>query len=284
MVTLLVDPYNLFVFPSIISDEIKEISLERSKAITSRANATWRTLKFHKEPTPNIVLGDSRIAYISDAKLEEKLGGKVSNLAIPGSSIKTITDLFWIAANSVKLDNVIIQINFNRYNEAINYDLLTDIRPLINKPYSYFFNANYVKDSFAVLLNSLRKEKKTRFLSEDTNLWNYPEKWIMDDFRDYGYQYPEDYFNELKEISEYCAINNIDLLFVISPNYYLVHQYIIKHNYEADYQRFKADLKLLGTTIDLDCELPISYNKEMYNDYFHFKPYLADTLISLIYP
>ncbi len=282
---LIIDPYNLFNVISIVSDDNKSKCLAINNWETSRPNAIWRTLKFRNEPTPNIVLGDSRIAYVSDACLEEKLGGIVSNLAIPGSNIKTITELFWMAANSTTLENVIIQLNFNRYNDNIKHDLLIPVWQLINKPHSFFFNVNYVKDSFDVLFYSLRKNNHSVSLSYyGDNIWKLSEKSIINDFRGYGYVYPENYLNELKKISTYCNDENINLLFVIAPNYFTVHQYVEKFNLEEEYQRFKTDLGLLSATIDLDYGLPISFNKDMYRDHFHFKPHLADTLISLIYP
>ena len=284
--TLMVDPYNLFNISTIVSDEIKIECLDRNNNVTIRAYATWRTLNFLSDPTPNIILGDSRIAYISDTLFEEKLGGKVSNLAIPLGNIKTIIELFWMAASSTELENIIVQINFNRYNHAVNDDLLLPVRQLIEKPYSYFFNAKYVKDSFAVFFSSLKKNNQfaNRMKPQIVDDWKFSEQSIIRNFKYPGYIYPQNYYDELKKISTFCLNEDINLLFVITPNYYDVHQYIESFNLENEYERFKTDLRSLGTTIDLDDGLPISYDDDMYADHFHFQPHLADTLISLIYP
>jgi len=283
--TLFVDPYNLFSRAGIIPDEIKVKCLDRNNTVTSRANATWRTFKFKNDPAPNIVLGDSRIAYVSEASLAEKLGSNVSNLAVPASNLGTIIELFWFAAGTTKLQNVIIQVNFNRYSDAIDFDLLSPVRQLISKPYSYFYNITYVKDSFACFWCSMLKNgqsKKTTF--KETEDWKRFEKTIMNDFKKYGNVYPENYLKELKKIASYCGKENINLIFVIAPNYHEVRHFVNKSGLDDEYLRFKDDLRSLGKTIDLDCGLPISFEKEMYNDFFHLKPHLADTLVSLIFP
>jgi hypothetical protein len=280
----MIDPYNLFDISSLITDEIKIKCLNRNSKVAPRANATWKTLKFLKDPTPNIVLGDSRVAFLSDTSFEEKLGGKVSNLAIPSGNIKTINDLFWMASSKTILHNVIIQINFNRYNAAVNRDLLLPVRQLINKPYIYFFNANYVKDSFEVFLMALKNnQSQSDSLTKTVDNWQSSEYFLINHFKHRSHTYPEKYYNELHKISEFCKAENINLLFVITPNFYTVHQYIKRFNCQDDYKRFKTDLKSLGPTNDLDFGLPISYNKDMYLDHFHIQPCLADTLLSLIF-
>jgi hypothetical protein len=281
---LIMDPYNLFGISSLVSDEIKIECLNRNGKVQSRANATWRILKFLKDPAPNVILGDSRIADINDTSFEEKLGGKVSNLAIPSGNIRTINDLFWMASAQTKLDHVIIQINFNRYNAAVNRDMLLPVKQLIDKPYIYFFNANYVKDSYAVFSHAFKKNKcRSDSLTKAVANWRFSEEYLMNDIGVRRYAYPEDYYNMLREISAFCDRENIDLLFVIMPNYYTVYQYVERFNFQDEYERFKTDIKSLGTTVDLEVGLPISYNMDMYSDHFHIQPQLADTLISLMF-
>lgn len=283
---LLIDPYNLFNISNVVSDEIKTKFFRQNNRTSVRANATWRTINFLNDPTPNIILGDSRIAYISDTPIQEILGDDISNLAIPGCSIKTIIELFWLATSSRQLENVIVQINFNRYHPAINRDILLPVRQLINKPYNYFFNVNYLIDSFDVFCLSLKKDNPNLQQSvpqNDTN-WNFTEQVDLFNLKYRKYVYPQNYYTELKKVSTYCSNQDIKLIFVIAPNHHTVHQYIIRNNLEPEYKRFKADIKSLGTTIDLDDGLPISYNDDMYADHFHFKTNVADTLISLIYP
>ena len=283
--TLIIDPYNLFHISSIIPDDIKIKCLDRNNNITTRAHTTWKTLKFWNYPTPNIVLGDSRIAFLDETLLEAILGKEVSNLAIPSGNLNTVCDLFWLASDKIKLDNVIIQINFNRYDASVNFDFLSPVRELINKPYKYFFNANYLKDSFAVFFSTLKKNS----LSIDSpqliiDNWESSEYILMHDYKFPNYTYPDKYYNELKRIALFCETENISVLFVIAPNYFIVHQYVRRYNLEDEYNRFKDDIRSLGHTIDLDSGLSLSHNKEMYADHFHIQPYLADTLISLIFP
>jgi hypothetical protein len=52
---------------------------------------------------------------------------------------------------------------------------------------------------------------------------------------------------------------------------------------EDEYDRFRSDIHGLGTTIDLNNGIPLSFNKENYLDLFHLKPEITDTLLYMIF-
>ena len=89
-------------------------------------------------------------------------------------------------------------------------------------------------------------------------------------------------YKDLKKISDYCDSNNINLSFVIAPNYSEVHSLIEETPLNDDYQKFKQDVKDLGKTVDLDNKISFSYNKDNYTDHIHIKIEIADTLMSLL--
>lgn len=280
LLILIVDPYNLFNISKLFSDEDKIKCLNRSNASSPRGNILWKTVAFKRDPAPNIILGDSRMADINPKTFEKVYGEKFANLAIPAGNNKTIIDLFWMAARTTKLKNVFIQTNFNRYNALFTFDLYEKTRQLIEKPLYYFGSWNYIEDSFSILYYSFSNDEtyvNQSFKYQKDN-WSLTEKLIIKEFSEYDYIYPQKIFDDFTVIASYCKENNINLQFIIAPDNYEYHSYIRIFKLEQQYERFKNDLKKLGTTIDLDEGLPITYNKKNYLDHFHLNPQIADTI------
>jgi len=281
----IVDAYSLFNVSHVFTDEIKIKCFNRSGATMPRGNILWKMIYFNRNPTPNILLGDSRVFYITNSVLEHEMGGVATNLSIPGGNYRTIIDLFWTAAESIKLENVMIQSNFNSYNTGGDISLFRQAQQAVNKPYKFFFNWNYLKDSFSVLYYSVTRDKQ--FANKDykriDNNWKLTEKTLEKYFATDIYSYSTSIHEDLTKIATYCDEENINLTFVIAPNYHEVYSFLEKNGKSDDYHWFKTDIKSLGKTIDLDIRLPFSYIKKYYFDHFHIRREYTDSLTSMIF-
>jgi hypothetical protein len=184
-----------------------------------------------------------------------------------------------MAAKLTKLENVIIEIGFSQYNALSNFDLYGPAQQIINKPSNYFFNWTYIKDSFSVLYYSITN--KIQSYKDINDNWEFAERSMSNLFS--SYVYPKQSYHDLAEIVAYCNKKKINLVFVIAPDYFELHSIVRKFNLENDYIRFKTDIGELGNVIDLDNGQPFSFNKNNYSDYFHIKPHMADTLVSMIF-
>jgi hypothetical protein len=282
----IVDPYNFLNISHVFSDEIKLKCINRSNESIPRGTILWKTLEFRRNPSQNIMVGDSRAAYISNSALEKNFGEKSSNLAVAGSNYRSAIELFWMAARTTTLKNVIFQTNFDTYNvEGSSLNIFTATEQLINKPTSYFFNWTFIKDAFAVLYYAVSKNEKfvSRGFIRSSDNWEKSAKGLDLRYNLKHYKYPVGLTDELKKISKYCSDNNINFMFVIPPDYFEVVNYVEEHGISDYYNRFKTDLKMTGKTIDLDTKLPFSFVKENYADHFHIRFEIADTLVSMIF-
>jgi len=190
-----------------------------------------------------------------------------------------------MTARSTRLETVIIQAAFNTYTAMSNIDLYTPARQLIDNQYQYFLNLHYVKDCFSVAYYSLSGNEKLinqSYTNKDDN-WDVTNKVLEYEFLTREYIYPRQYFGELSKISQYCTKEGINLIFVIAPDYYKIHDFIRSADLSEEYDQFKKDIRSLGTTIDLDNGIPFSQNKENYIDYFHIKTHLVDTVATMIF-
>jgi len=284
LIIFIVDPYNLFYVSHIFSDSAKFKCVNRSNSSSPRGNILWKTVDFRRNPTPIIILGDSRMADVNPECFGKKLGSKVTNLAVPAGNNQTIIDLFWMAAGTTDLKTVYIQTNFNRYNAVFNFDLYGPVKQLTDKPFYYFLKWNYIQDAFSVMYYSFFRDEKyvsQSYKYRDDN-WQATDQLIRNELSGFDYVYPTKINADLQRIVGYCREKHISLHFVIAPDFYETHSYIKIFRLEKEYQRFKKDIYTLGPTVDLDNGIPFSFNKNNYLDHYHIKPQMADTLVSMI--
>ena len=108
---LVVDPFNFIGFGKAIRDSIKfPIARDLNPCF-------WQLNKFDKNPTENVLLGDSRMAPIDTDIVKQVSGEDYTNLGFGGGSVKEITETFWIVAKRQKLKNVFIGVNPEKYND-----------------------------------------------------------------------------------------------------------------------------------------------------------------------
>lgn len=282
---LVVDPYNLVNISHIISNESKKECLNRTLAVAPRGYALWNVLRYKRNPAPNIILGNSKLMNIDEQYLSTFYKDKVSNLSIPGADYNTLIEMFWMAARTTHLKNVIFQTSFISYNFNKTETLFEETAKTIKLPYRYFLGRNYLEDTFYVLLYAITKDKDLVNWENKIKVepWERSYKWITGMLDDKDFKTPEEYLTDLRKISEYCKKENINLIFVIPPNFSETRLIIKNSGWGNAYLEFKKEIHTIDKDIDLDNGLPISYDKSKFYDYVHLKPNYQDTIISLIF-
>jgi hypothetical protein len=93
-------------------------------------------------------------------------------------------------------------------------------------------------------------------------------------------QYPENYYLELKKISDYCIENDIQLYFIIFPDQQDFHSVIAEQSKEDLYARFKKDIYSLGKVYDFDVpSVNVREDRGNYRDIFHLNYSVINNLI-----
>ena len=69
------------------------------------------------------------------------------------AKLNEIIDLFWISDEYSELENVILGINFNLYNEYAYSDRVTDAKELIKNPLIYIFNWDVLETVYLAVKN-----------------------------------------------------------------------------------------------------------------------------------
>ncbi|MCD4730321.1 MAG: hypothetical protein K8R74_06965 [Bacteroidales bacterium] len=281
----LIDPYEFINISHIINSDIKLKVIKRSDESLPRGNMLWKTIQYKREPLKNILIGDSQGAEFKVSLINNISGDKYYNFCVDGASYETMFNFFWRAAEITNLERVYFQVGFMNYNSTRSYDLFHLVQDIINKPFSYFTSKDILIDSYYNFMYAITKNdnlinKSYRF-SDENELDNRSSKLLNLFFRDYIY--PKEYLLELQKIKSYCIENNIEIKFIILPNYMEVHNYLKRNNLLQMESKFKDDIKSIGFTYDFDNMTTINSKRGNFLDYFHPKDYIIDDLTRKIW-
>ena len=110
-IVIVVDPFNYFNLSKVISQQSKENSAQKLNSLL------YNSINFKNHPTNSVIIGDSRIRRLPIQQLKKLTGDDYYTLHSNAAKLNEIIDLFWLTNQYSELENVIIGINFNLYNE-----------------------------------------------------------------------------------------------------------------------------------------------------------------------
>jgi hypothetical protein len=274
LVIAAIDPYDYFGGPSPFSVESKrQVGLPLNYAL-------WKVLDYRRAPTPNILLGDSRMMSMKPETIAEVAGLDYANLAYGGGSLREAIDTFWYADGLVTLERVCLGINLNNYSAYDNKDRVSEAVAILENPFLYLVNLN-VLDAAAKLVTGAVTGKPARIgkpAGSREQFWRHQIDAVAREMYT-NYTYPAAYHADLVEVSEYCRDHGIELAFLVFPSHRDLQDQVAAFGLEAAQERMLADLAELGTVFDFELANEITADAENYTDPFHFKPEIMKTII-----
>jgi len=275
IVVISVDPFNYFNISKSISQESKTESAQKLNSLL------YNLIEFKNNPEPNIIIGDSRIRKLPTDRIKEITGDNYYTLHANAAKFNEIIDLFWEANKYSKLENVILGINFNIYNEYAYSDRVSDAKELIENPLMYIFNQDILETVFLALRNhiiGIKKEpkrdgKKFWEYTINTTAKNQYSKWKK----------PRKILQKLKEVETYCEEKNINLTILIVPNHRDFHSRLVAFNLLKEEYLFKEEIKNFNNVIDYDFHNEITNCKKCYGDPLHTTDSISRVIIEDIY-
>lgn len=267
----IIDPYEFINVSHIIKSEDKFEVLRRSDESLPRGHMLWKTLHFQRKPVKNIIIGDSQAAGFNDSLISEISGEEYYNFAITGASYKTMFKVFWFATETTALERVYFQVGFMNYNYNRTYCIYHFAQDYFDNPYTYFTTKEILYDSYYNFLYYVTKDSdliKQSYEHQPVETRDVRSAAILELFFN-KYIYPDEYYEGLKEISDYCQTHNIELNFIIFPMYDAANDYIVENNLDEMNQRFKKDINSMGHTYDFDARSDFTKNRDNFIDYFH---------------
>jgi hypothetical protein len=285
ILVFLVDPYNFFNISHIIPDEGKEKCYRRTMESVPRGSICWKINEYMRNPSDYVLLGDSRMARMNSEISRSIIGVKVYNFTVPGGNYRTLKDIFDIVTQSNKhLKELYIELVFLNFNQNVNYDLLPFLTKFQNKPLTYLYDKNIIRDTWVNLYYYFSENEDYISLSvreKDVDEWKRASRLI--DERLSNFKYPDNYVRDLYAIKAYCEKNHIALYFILPPTYVEFDKRVEEKGLTQEYQDFHSLVRSLGSTVDLDHMHAFCSNRSNYKDYFHFQNYLLDSIAKVIW-
>ena len=271
-----IDPFNYFNYSNIISKEIEYKTARKLNSIL------YNTLSFRNTPTQNIIIGDSRIKRLSINEIEKISGDKYFIIHSNAAKLNEIIDLFWLSTKYSNLENVILGINFNLFNEYSYSNRVHEIERMIANPLMYIFNGNVLEVTTKAIISHFSKTEipnisRNIMLKRELNGKSFKDKKIWWQYNissvaknQYSkYKYPKKLIPRLKKVNEYCIENNINLTLLNVPHHQEFRQRVTDFNLIDEENRFKKEIKEIGTVIDYDFPNSITNCRHCFTDPIH---------------
>lgn len=271
-----IDPFNYFN-TGVINQDVKDRIFYK---INDRLAAV---IAYNKNPSPNLLIGDSRIKGLNCDVIKEVTHETYFNFGYGAATIPEVVDNFWFATKRQRLKNVYFGISLSMYNKYNNKNLFNNaVRS--SSLFYYIFNSTNLEVIFYLVKDFFSKEK----ISLGVPKMDKDKFWLelinSNSNKFYNlYKYPDEFYRKLKEIKVYCADNDINLVFFIPPEYIDQQNKIREYSLLKENQRFKDDIKSLGRVYDFNVDSEFTKNKDNFSDPFHIKRELNPLIINIIF-
>lgn len=272
----IVDPFNYFQLNNFITIKSKEKTAKKFNSLL------YNTIAFKNNPSPNIIIGDSRIKRFPLESIKKLSGDDYFILHSNAAKLNEIIDLFWLTNKKIKLENVIIGINFNLYNEFAYANRVSEVEEMIQNPLLYIFNGNVIEMTFKAAIYhfsnvAIPDVKRNIMLKKELDGKSYKDKKVWWDYNiktvaknQYSkYKYPKKIKERLNEVNKYCEDNDINLIFINVPHNVEFSNRKNDFNLSNAEAQYKKDISEFGTVIDYDFPNQITNCKKCFTDPIH---------------
>jgi len=259
-----IDPFNYF-----FAEKNKSLIELKNNLARKKNTYLYRLIEYERNPTPVIVLGDSRAQRLNPEFFEEVNGEKIINLAAGAGSLQDVIKIFWDLSAKKTVKKIYIGISIEGYSGTLLKDRVSSAIEVKNSVPLYLMNKYTLENTMLIL--------KARLFNQHVEAGDPP--FSRDEFWQYelaqedrylsNYTYPQNYYNDLKKISDYCLKNDIKLVFFISPTHTELLSKIGKYKLEQQYDRFKSDVASFGDLYDFNWPNAITENKNNFLDPLH---------------
>ena len=271
-----VDPFNYFSDNKVIDEQTK---LQSARKLNS---LLYNTIAFKNNPTPNIIIGDSRIKRLPIKEIKKLSGDDYFILHSNAAKLNEIIDLFWLCNDFTKLENVLLGVNFNLYNEYAYANRVQEVKEINTNPLLYIFNGSVLEITSKIIFNHitdlgfpnisrsimLKKAMDGKSYKDKKVWWDYNIKTVAKN--QYSkYKYPKKIKERLNEVNKYCEDNDINLIFINVPHNVEFSNRKNDFNLSNAEAQYKKDISEFGTVIDYDFPNQITNCKKCFTDPIH---------------
>lgn len=273
-----IDPYQRFGTGGLAPAALKrEIAFPMNYAM-------WKLIEFRRSPSPDILLGDSRMMNLPAAAIDSVSGRTWCNLAYGGGTMREAIDTFDFAHSRTRLRRVYIGLDLSTWNGSDLRDRVSEARGAIRNPMIYILNNNVMRASLAVVKANATGHKPAIGKPEGT-----PEEFWRRQLdvtaRVYfeGWSEPTSYNRDLERIAEICRKEDIELSFVIFPTHTDLQELIPRYGLAEHNVEMRRELARFGTVYDFGWANELTKDRGSFTDPFHLTHAAAEVVIRSIW-
>lgn len=290
LILVQVDPFNYFNSSNILSQETEHQTARKLNSLLY--NSLW----FKNNPTPNIIIGDSRIKRLPIDEIKKISGDNYFILHSNAAKLNEIIDLFWLSSKYSNLENVILGVNFNLFNQYAYSNRVNEVEQMFKNPLMYIFNGNVLEVTIKAIISHfsevnipnisrnimLKRELNGKSFKDKEIWWQYNLSTVAKN--QYSrYKYPKDLIIRLREVKKYCLENNINLTLLNVPHHKEFRQQVIDFNLTEEENKFKQEIKKIGTVIDYDFPNAITNCRRCFTDPIHTNDSISLLMVKEIF-
>jgi hypothetical protein len=263
---VIVDPYDFLSVSHMVPDSLKD---QTAGKLNYRL---WKMLRYRRAPRADILLGDSRMLSVTPAAIREVCGMDYYNFAYGAGSVPEMISTFWFADSTIRLNSVVMGINFNMYNGISNDDRTADYRDLERNPGLYFVNHTVLRAAVTCIraMASGAVPAIEQPPMDHEQFWRFQlQVTARSAFR--RYRYPAEFRSELQRVAEHCRRRGIRLVFVVFPTHADLRARVADFGLLAAQERFRRDLREIAPVYDFDRRTDFTQDRADFSDPFHFR-------------
>jgi hypothetical protein len=273
------DPFQFLGGPPVIPEDVKY------RSASPLNPCLWKMAKFHRDPAPNVLLGDSRMLAVPAERVSQAAREPYSNMAYGGASLQECIETFWFATRQTRLRNVYFGVSFDMYNDYNLVDRTESYLSIAGNPALYFINRTVLQATvYSIYGAAFHKDLKlgATSLSRDV-FWKYeingPEMTRM--FQ--NYIYPVKYYSRLVELGRYAKQHGIQLTFVIFPTHTDFQERFGAFGLEPQKSRMTEDLAAIAPVFDFDYPSGLTRDERNFTDPLHLARPAMDKVVDEIW-
>ncbi len=275
-----IDPYQLYHTGGPIPRALKEKNLYHSGRTMPFSNMLWKLVELRREPSPNILLGDSRLSYFDLDSLEHLTGDRYYNLGVPGGNYVTMDHLFHYADSLATLRNVVVQVSFRGMHASQTFDIYAEPATILAQPWSYVYNRRVI-EAAGLNLYSLIFPDAIAYDVPGEDQWRTvldaekaaAQDWVMD----------TTVYQKLAHMAERCRAEGARLVFVEYPTHPDLQRIMHDADLDAARKGYLDRLRTMAPVIDLDQPGLFPTDRSFWRDPLHLTVDAQRALIARIW-
>lgn len=127
------------------------------KAGTDSSQPVAKVRAYQQSPGSRLILGDSRLAHLDDALVQEVSGRDWQNLAFGGASLRETLDLAdYVLDSGNPLEALVLEVSFYTLNAHYDTDRFSALETTLQNPLAYCLNLEYNVNAATCFADRLR--------------------------------------------------------------------------------------------------------------------------------